>query len=256
MLKVFVGCASDGEDAESLAVLEYTARKHTSQPIEIVWMKQAKDGFWSGWNTSKWATPFSGFRWGIPAFCKFKGRALYVDSDMIVMSDLSDLWDTSLGPGKVVAAKGTWRFCVSLWDCAAAQKHFPEIHGLRSHAGSHSMMGAYFRQNRHLIQPFDPAWNYCDNEDFGPIEGAKILHYTDMSCQPHLRHALPRLAKDGRKHWFNGRVRAHPRPEIQDLFDALLQEAREAGFHPEDYVPAKLFGPYAKRDLTHYRGRT
>ena len=38
-IKLFVGCAPNGEDAESQMVLEYTARKHSSLPIDIVWMK-------------------------------------------------------------------------------------------------------------------------------------------------------------------------------------------------------------------------
>lgn len=40
---VFVGCAANGEDAESQAVLEYTLRKHSSLPVDIVWMRQSPD---------------------------------------------------------------------------------------------------------------------------------------------------------------------------------------------------------------------
>ena len=90
-IKLFVGCAPNGEDAESQMVLEYTAKKHSSMAVEITWMKHEKEGFWSGWESQTWATPFSGFRWGIPAACKGKGQAIYMDSDMIIIGDLAEL---------------------------------------------------------------------------------------------------------------------------------------------------------------------
>ena len=63
-IKLFVGTAPNGEDAESQMVLEYTARKHCSMPIDIVWMKHSNDpmDFRAGWKSTTWATPFSGFR--------------------------------------------------------------------------------------------------------------------------------------------------------------------------------------------------
>ncbi|MBX9757214.1 MAG: hypothetical protein K2Y29_00445 [Beijerinckiaceae bacterium] len=253
-IRVFVGCSANGEDAESLLVLEHSIRKHASEPVEIVWMRQAHTGFWSGWDTSRWATPFSGFRWGIPSYCGFEGRAIYMDSDMIVQSDLAELWNLPLPSGRVIAAKGTWRTCVALWDCAAAEPHLPAFEGLRNHAGSHAMLVSYFRLNRHLVQAFDRSWNYCDNEDFGPLSGARIIHYTAMDTQPHLKHAIPRLAAAGQRHWFDGQVRPHPRPEIQELFDGLLAEAIVAGGRVSSYVPAVLFGPYRKQKLANYRG--
>ncbi len=255
-IRLFVGCAANGEDAESLAVLEYSVRKHASQPVEIVWMRQAEEGFWSNWNTSRWATPFSGFRWGIPAYCGFQGRAVYVDSDVVFLADIADLWASELKPGKVVASKGGWRFCVSLWDCYAAKEHLPAIEWLRAEASQHSTTTAYFRRNPQLIQSFVPAWNYCDNEDTGPLTEAKVLHYTDMSCQPHLlKYALPRLKLSGLKHWFNGAVRPHPRQDVQDLFDSHLSEAISAGYVPSLYVPNQVHRYRGKADLTNYRGR-
>lgn len=107
-IRVFVGCSANGEDAESQAVLEYTLRKHASRPVELTWMKQTHDrkSFWHGWNTSSWSTPFTGFRWGIPAACKYQGRAIYMDSDVIIMADIAELFDQPMLPGKVLKARG------------------------------------------------------------------------------------------------------------------------------------------------------
>jgi hypothetical protein len=65
-VKLFVGCSANGEDAESQAVLEYTVRKNSSLPVDIVWMKQTHDETSPlyGWSTYTWSTPFSGFPLG------------------------------------------------------------------------------------------------------------------------------------------------------------------------------------------------
>ena len=71
-IKLFVGCAPNGEDAETQMVLEYTAKKNSSMPVDITWMKHEPEGIWSGWKSETWATPFSGFRWAIPNnFCNW-----------------------------------------------------------------------------------------------------------------------------------------------------------------------------------------
>jgi hypothetical protein len=258
-IRIFVGCAASGEDAESLAVLEWSVRKHASEPVEFHWMKQSHDqqSFWHGWETSRWATPFSGFRWGIPAACQYEGRAIYTDSDVIFMADVAQLWRQPIPAGKVVLAKpGSWRMCVSLWDCAAARHHLPPIDSIRHNPASHHQIGLRFR-GPGLVAPFAGNWNCLDGEDYADLHdpAIKAIHYTSMDCQPHLRHALPRLAAAGQKHWFDGTVRAHPRPDVEALFDELLAEAADHGFVPASYIPNEAFGPYSKASLVNYRTR-
>lgn len=99
-IKVFVGCDPNDCDLEQMMVLEYSLRKHSSLPVNIHWMQLSRnpESFWfskpetgEGWNTVKWATPFSAFRWSIPAHCNYEGRAIYMDADMLVMSDIAEL---------------------------------------------------------------------------------------------------------------------------------------------------------------------
>ena len=46
-----------------------------------------------------WATPFSGFRWSaFRKHCGFKGRAIYLDIDMIVLADIAELWHHPIEP--------------------------------------------------------------------------------------------------------------------------------------------------------------
>ena len=77
-IRIFIGTSANNEDADSEMVLEYTLRKNSSLPLEITWMRQTHDqnSIWGGWETQRWSTPFSGFRWAIPEACGFTGRAI------------------------------------------------------------------------------------------------------------------------------------------------------------------------------------
>lgn len=258
MIRVFVGCDPNGCDLESQAVLEYTLRKFASQPVSIVWMRLTRDPtspFFSdgvlGWRTDLWSTPFSGFRWAVPELCLFKGKAIYCDSDIIFRADIAELWEQPFKSGKVVLAKGgrdSWRFCVSLWNCADAAAYVKPITQLMRDPQAHRSMVQKFKGAR-FVQPFEGNWNTIDLEDYKDIHDPdiKVIHYSDESAQLQLKYAIPRLAAEGRKHWFDGRVRPHWRPELQSLFDALLIEAEAAGYHRENYAPAILFGDYKKQ---------
>lgn len=258
MIRVFVGCAS-GDDLESQAVLEYTLRKHASAPVEINWMAQSHDRAspFHGWQTRAWSTPFSGHRWLVPHLCNYGGRAVYTDSDVIFMADVAELWSQPFGVGKCVMAKGgseAWRFCVALFDCARAKPHMMSPNELKN-GGAHQEMIRRFR-NAAFVQPFAGAWNVIDGEDFQSLDdpGIKLIHYSQENTQPHLRYAVPRLAREGRKHWFDGTVKPHWRTDLVALFDKTLAEAIAAGFKPESYAPAKPFGPCRIASHKSYRG--
>lgn len=258
-VRIFIGTDPNGCDAESLAACEWSIRKHASEPVEIVLMRHSADpeSFWYGWDSSGWATPFSSMRFGIASYCGFKGKGLYCDSDTLWMADCAELWRQEIPPGKVVLAKGggSWRLCVSLWSCEAAKGVLPPIEVLRRDTRAGSRANTLLKQ-RNLIAPFSGDWNCLDGEGYDDLSDSrlKVLHYTNMACQPSSRHALKRLAASGQKHWYDGKVRPHPRPDVEALFDRLLAEAEDAGYRTENYVPVVPFGSYSKRSLVAYRG--
>ncbi|MGI4815759.1 MAG: glycosyl transferase [Janthinobacterium lividum] len=248
-----------------MMVLEYSLRKHASMPVEIHWMQLSRDpqSFWyadpqsgAGWRTEQWATPFSGFRWAVPAHCNYRGRAIYMDADMLVLTDIAALWRMPFEPGKVVMGKGrkrAWRFCVSVWDCAAAQRVLPPLEQLKSQPDAHRRLVAAFSEHPETIQALDSDFNNVDGEG-KPVRSIKILHYSDMGTQFSHRYAVPRVAAEGRRHWFDGEIVEHPRADLQALFEQYYAEAQAYGYRLDDYRAAQRFGTFAKASQADYAG--
>ena len=264
IVKIFVGCSANGEDIESQAVLEYSLRKYSSLPIEITWMKLSNDpkSFWysknggvEGWKTHKWITPFHGFRFGIPAACNFNGQAIYMDSDMIVMSDIAELWKQPFEENKIMMAKGGKhaRICVIKFDCAAAKKLdlLTQIEKLKSSEDSFDIPYKFFCEHPEYVQNFVGNWNCVDGDNYVNLRDPeiKLHHYSSMSHQPHLAFALPRLKQQGKQHWFNGIVRKHWRKELIKIFNEFFAEAKLNGYSPEKYIPEIEYGKYQIRSF-------
>lgn len=258
-IRIFVGCSANGEDAEAQAMLEHTVRKYASEPVEINWMKLSRDPSspWyanfktgEGWNTKGWATPFSAFRWGVPAACNFEGKAIYMDVDMIAMDDVAKLWNQPHPPGKAILGKDETHTCVMLFDNARMKPLLPTIDQLRRTEGLYRSV----RKNVGSVTArFAGNWNCLDGENYKSLTDpdVKIIHFTRVETQPHLKWALPRLRAAGQQHWNAHTLRAHDaqphsHPGVRPLVDQLWQEAQVAGYSAGMYVPKadEMFGDY------------
>ena len=257
--KIFIGVDPNGCDIESQSVLEWSLRKHSSIDVEIEWMMLSRDpnSFWyssgdglEGWNTTNWATCFSAFRWGIPARCNFEGKAIYMDSDMIILDDIQNLWDQDFG-GKAIIAKGPTmpdRFCVALMDNEKMGQILPPIEEIKRSPDMYQRItGGLARQTHEFVQPFIGNWNCVDGENL-PLEQISIFHHSSMEHQLCHKYSIPRLRSEGRQHWYTGNITEHPRKDARKLFDDLLDEAINNGFGPEKYsVPDYMkYGTYKK----------
>ena len=255
MIRLAVACDPNHCDAESMAVLEWSVVKNTSCPVEMKWIKLSNTpgDYGYGWNTEKWATPFSGLRWGVAELYNHTGHYIYSDSDVIFLGDLAELWNQPFNPGKVVLAKGgsSWRYCVSKWDAKAASDHIPPLEELKKDPLSHQKMGTYFRKNMNLTQAFEGDWNCLDGQGHPDLLDGKLkaVHYTNIPSQVHLPFAIERLKKQERKHWYDGKIVRHPREDLILLFDKLLKEAHDAGFTVDRYTQDELFGSINKRSF-------
>lgn len=256
-VRLFIGCSA-GDDQESCAVAEASARRHCSLPIEIVWMYQQKKGFWSGWNTAKWRTPFTGFRWGIPAFCQYQGRAIYTDSDFIFRGDLAELWNDPALEGRTILLRrrdGKIPLGCILFDCAKFKKVEPGIELLRLEHDQQGPMKAYFMEHRDLVGEFSTGDWEAGDVGYKDINDPRIkaIHYTRIETQPHLEHAVERLHAAGRKHWYTGELRRHERTDLIDLFNEELRLAFAEGHTLDNY---DFHGPIFRHDFQykHHKG--
>ena len=264
IIKVFVGCDPNNCDLEQMMVLDYSIHKHTSSPVEIIWMQLSRDpdSYWysnpetgEGWNTSKWSTPFSGFRWAIPEYCDYSGRAIYMDADVVILDDLAKLWQHPIKGKAVVAAKtkaDMTRLCTCVWDCAKAKSVIPAVKELRQDADSHKKMMKLTKKNKRFIEPYQDSYNSVDGEDLA-IADIRILHYSDMGTQFSHKYALPRVNEEGFEHWFDGKIMPHPRQDLVALFDNYYNEAVENGYKIEDYR-TDPFGHFPKKTQQNYSG--
>ncbi len=240
-IKLFVGTSPNGEDYEAEAVLAYSARKHASLPIDITWMRQGRSKIYSGWACASGRTPFSHFRWSPPAATGYAGRAIYCDVDFIFFGDLAELWREEI-PGALVCRKskkpgGKLKTCCMLFDCAAAKGHVPDLPALKAMPDPQGHLSKYFQQHDALTSSYQSGdWNALDLGGYDLDDPrVKAVHYTRMEHQLHLKHAIARLAAQGKSHWYGGPVFAHPRPELQARFDALLAEAQADGYTFESF---------------------
>ena len=233
-IRIFVGTSANNEDAEAEMVLEYTLRKNTSHPLDITWMRQTKDedSPWGGWQTQRWSTPFSGFRWAIPEVCGYHGRAIYMDVDQLNLRDISDLFSVDLKNHPMAARRGArfggHEFCVIVFDNermgdllmpTARMKPNPDIH--------HRYIGMFSGSD--YVLDLDPRWN-CHDGDGLSIDNIWHLHYTKMSTQP------------WRPAWFTGKGEEHPRQDLVKLWHDMRAEAVLNGYTPQ--LSNETFGEY------------
>ena len=229
--KIFIGTSPNGYDAEIERIYEYSLRKNCKSKIEINWMRLSNDknNFWSKWNTKKWFTPFSGFRWGIPQFCDFTGRVIYTDVDMINLRDISKLLEIDMQGKPFAARKGKrwgYELCVMVIDCDKAKDHLWKIKKLKSNAKSHQ----YHRNlisNSELVHEIDKRWNCLDGENLDIAEMYQI-HFTNMSTQPWCPA------------WYKGERETHPREDLIMLYENLKKEALDSDY-PDKSISEKNF---------------
>lgn len=103
-IRVFVGA----DDSQMVAgrVLEHSIRKHTTHPVEVFFMcnmpvpppKHAKN---------RPGTGFSFNRFLIPKLAGYRGKAIYLDADMLVFDDIEKLWSLPFAGKKVLCSTQT-----------------------------------------------------------------------------------------------------------------------------------------------------
>jgi lipopolysaccharide biosynthesis glycosyltransferase len=239
---IFVGA----DDSQMLAanVLAYSIHKHASRPVRVVPMcnlniPAPKD------EKNRARTGFSFYRFAIPGLAKYRARALYLDSDMLVFQDLAELWDIKFGQQKILCTTqgvpDAWinhpgfhpgrQFSVMLLDCQRLPWKIEEIiDGLDQDRYSYAqlMFECCLVKPEEIEDRIPPAWNCLEHYEEGE---SKLLHYTVIPTQPWTCDANP----------------------LGYLWEAALKEALETGWISAEEIDYNLEKGYLRQSLAHFK---
>ena len=184
-------------------VLKASILRRTNRPVEF---SQSWDKA-NGWHPAMKELPrlkgtkFSRWRWLVPALYANRGKAIYLDADQVVLSDIGELWD-ALRPGYAFAAvknaqgifgkkqpePGAIQSSVMVMDCErcdwTALKFCNKV--ARGEMDYRDLMQAKWLQDAD-IQELDPAWNHFGIRN----TGTKLLHWSHVASQPYRKAQHP-----------------------------------------------------------------
>lgn len=210
-------------------VLKHSILSRTDEDVQFFDMSEDDFAF-----PIEGKTGFSFRRWVIPEAIGYKGRAIYLDADQIVLTDIKELWekpDQDPFPGNVVwcAKKRVPMLSVMVLDCEAAADSRWWNH---NYLASQIRKGEWSKQevmrgNRMDPKPrtFEYAWNHIDHFEAGVT---KLLHFSDLKRQP----------------WFQ------PEHPLQKHWEIELQAAIDAGAVTQEDI-AWARGIYRKKEGLH-----
>lgn len=195
-IRIFVG--SSEEHWLPIKVLQHSILWNTSSDVEFLPLYESALTIPP---TNKTPTAFSLQRFTIPEICDFRGRAIYLDSDMVVYADIRELWEHDMGEALVCCCEG-WQTAVTLFDCSVGWRVADIV--LRLNSGQ-------WNYRRLINYKYEPAadhsvsklWNVIDRPFRSKIRNprAKLRHFTWLPTQPWLSadHPYEKLWIDAMK---------------------------------------------------------
>ncbi len=244
-IKVFIG---SGEASRlERKVLIYSLHKHTQRELDIYVFNGTHNAVELN-NSEPFLAPmslgvkyhngteFSLYRYLIPELCLYQGKAIYVDSDTICLTDIGELIDTPTNSYDFLAKREAyshlstdlWGLSVMLIDCESCRFDLEAICGeidldLYSYTDFSCMSPAFLVYHPYRIGELEPHWNvfdYWDNQ-------TKLIHYTNLYTQP----------------W------KYPNHPYGELWFEYLHEAIAAGYVTQEDIELSQVRGYVRRDL-------
>jgi lipopolysaccharide biosynthesis glycosyltransferase len=191
-------------------VCEWSIRAHLKpgSSVQIIHTFERTLPMWSG---GTW-TAFSFVRWWIPTLLRRRGRAIYLDSDMLVFADIRSLWDVPMNGKAVLRHREP---SVLVIDCRKAARFWDMkriVCDLESGRITYAeLMMTMNRMPVEMVGNVPEDWNHLDRYRKGRT---KLLHYTKVRTQP----------------WRWGRHR------FGALWYEALERALRAGMVPQEWL--------------------
>jgi len=226
-IKVFIG--SEPKTKIVKKVLEYSIRKHTKADILFPGLEGEDD-----WRERKDAkhqgvgTGFSLLRWDIPRRCGHQGFAVYLDTDIICLEDIQQLFEADCDfPNDKCSIWCTYQpsrwfkeatpeTSVMLIDCAKAKFNQPDLAACITYIRDDTNRTKYVKimralKHQNAPQRIPESYNHLNNY---VKDKTKFLHYTIEPKQP----------------WYD------PKHPHRDLWEALLKETIDSKIVTKDEI--------------------
>lgn len=184
-IRVFIGSAVAFSAAEAAIVNSIT--RHASVPVDVTFMRPETLGV-----PPTGCTGFTNLRYAVPELAGFSGFAIYLDVDMIVLGDIAELYSHAEAGKWVVMQDGSTE--VAVISCGT-HRHLPALRDM--HKYRKGQLDGMIRKK--------PAIPHCWNVEDRIEPGAKLLHFTDLKCQP----------------WMDAPEYPHPCPEAVEVYRAF-----------------------------------
>jgi hypothetical protein len=242
-VKVFIGSGEASLIERKVAI--YSLRKHTRRHLDIYVFNGTHNAIelndeepvlspMSLRIKYRNVTEFSLYRFLIPALCDYNGKAIYIDSDTVCLSDIGQLFDTPLDDADFLAKPDAyeggqlWGLSVMLIDCNKCRFDLERIvHEVDSNQYSLSdfslMDPKFLAHHPYKIGRLDPSWNVFDQWN----DQTKLIHYTNLETQP----------------W------KYPNHPYGELWFSYLQQALDAGYITAKDLELSMIRSYVRRDL-------
>jgi hypothetical protein len=167
-MKIFIG--TDPRQPVAWLVLANSIARHSSIPVEITPLVLSQLPI-----TRRGLTAFTFSRFLVPYLCNFKGRALFLDADMVVTGDIAELAnDLTDCKSSVRVNQNQQRFewpSAMLFNCYNCQMLTPEY----VQSPANAMFDLAWAD--HGVGEFPQDWNYLVGYG-GKSMDAKLYHYT------------------------------------------------------------------------------
>ena len=241
-------CGADRSQRLAFEVLAYSIRTHARREAEIRTIDNALAPEVADPRHAPY-TEFSFGRFAIPELCGYTGRALYMDSDMLVFRDIAEAWDAPFDGAKILIEAGSRasrdrgkHAAFMLLDCARLPWRVAEI-----------VAGLGTRYDYNALLSIDPlvapgeiaeripaGWNSLDAFEPGTTRN---LHFTEIRTQPWVSTSHPHgaLWVDALETMLeSGSLDAAVLREEVSLGYARPSLLRELGLEPGPRDPASL----------------
>lgn len=187
MIRVMIGY--DPNEVVAYHVLAHSILRHASEPVSVTPLKLSQLPLKRARHPQQ-STEFAFSRFLVPWLCRWEGRAIFMDCDMLCRSDIAELWQLPqqgavdvvqhdyepkdgtkfLGQSQAVYKKKNWS-SLMVFDNAQCRLLQPET--------VDTVDGLYLHQFKwaETVGSLPVEWNHLVGE-YDPNPRAKIAHFT------------------------------------------------------------------------------